>query len=100
MRSVNQNTGRAMRRSLLAIAACAWLAPALAGGPLYVVPSGGTLKPARWAGTVKVYTDHGTLRTLHHGRANHLVANAVTQWASVPTSSLRALIARQLAVDV
>ena len=100
MRSVNQNMGRAMRRSLLAIAASAWLAPALAGGPLFVVPSGGTLKPARWEGTVKVYTDQGTLGTLDNAKANQLVANAVTQWSSVPTSSFRAVIAGQLPFDV
>src|SRR4030095_16531443 len=73
---------------------------AIAGGPLFVVPSGGTLKPARWEGTVKVYTDQGPLGTLDNATANKLVANAVTQWSSVPTSSFRAVIAGQLPFDV
>jgi hypothetical protein len=99
MRSVNHSMRRAVRRGLLA-AACAWLAPALAGGPLFVVPSGGTLKPARWEGTVKVYTDQGTLGTLDNATANKLVGNAIKQWSSVPTSSFRAEIAGQLPFDV
>jgi hypothetical protein len=92
--------GCAMRRSLFAFAAFAWLSPAIAGGPLFVVPSGGTLKPARWEGTVQVYTDQGTLGALDNATANKLVANAVKQWSSVPTSSFRAVIAGQLPFDV
>ncbi len=93
MRSANRFARRAWRRGLVAVAACACIAPALAGGPLYVVPSGGTLKPARWEGTVKVYTDQGTLGALDNATANKLVANAVKQWSAVPTSSFRAEIA-------
>ncbi len=100
MRSTNRHIGRAVRRGLLAIAACACIAPALAGGPLFVVPSGGTLKPARWEGTVKVYTDQGSLGALDNATANKLVANTVKQWSSVPTSSFRAVIAGQLPFDV
>jgi len=100
MQSANRNAGSAIRRSLFALAAFAWLSPALGGGPLFVVPSGGTLKPARWEGTVQVYTDQGTLGALDHATANKLVANAVKQWSSVPTSSFRAVIAGQLSFDV
>ena len=64
------------------------------------MPSGSTLKPARWEGTVKVYTDQGTLGALDNATANKLVANTVKQWSSVPTSSFRAEIAGQLPFDV
>ena len=63
-------------------------------------PSGGTLKPARWEGTVKVYTDQGSLGALDNATANKLVANALKQWSSVPTSSFRAVIAGTLPFDV
>ena len=86
MRSANRHIGRTVRRGVLAIAACACVAPALAGGPLFVVPSGGTLKPARWEGTVKVYTDQGSLGALDNATANKLVANTVKQWSSVSLS--------------
>jgi hypothetical protein len=89
-----------LRGGLAGIAAWAWLAPALAGGPLFVVPSGGTLKPARWEGTVKVYTDQGNLGTLDNAAANQLVANTVQQWSSVPTSNFRAEIAGTLPYDI
>ena len=100
MRSANRFARRAWRCGLVAVAACACIAPALAGGPLYVVPSGGALKPARWEGTVKVYTDQGTLGALDNATANKLVANAVKQWSAVPTSSFRAEIAGPLPFDV
>ncbi len=100
MQRANRHMGRALRGAILAIAACAFTAPVFAGGPLYVVPSGGTLKPARWEGTVKVYTDQGTLGALDNATANKLVANTVKQWSSVPTSSFRAVIAGQLPFDV
>ena len=100
MQRANRFIDRALRGGLAAVAACACIAPALAGGPLFVVPSGGTLKPARWEGTVKVYTDQGTLGALDNATANKLVANTVKQWSSVPTSSFRAVIAGQLPFDV
>jgi len=99
MQRANQ-MGRALRAAILAIAACACTAPVFAGGPLYVVPSGGALKPARWEGTVKVYTDQGGLGALDNATATKLVANAVKQWSSVPTSSFRAVIAGQLPFDI
>jgi hypothetical protein len=100
MRSANRFIGQALRGGLAVIVASAWFAPAFAGGPLFIVPSGGTLKPARWEGTVKVYTDQGTLGALDNATANKLVANAVKQWSSVPTSSFRAEIAGTLPFDV
>src|SRR5262252_610548 len=91
---------RVLKRGALGLAAVALAAPALAGGPLMIVPSGGTLKPARWEGTVKVYTDQGSLGALDNATANKLVANAVKQWSSVPTSSFRAEIAGTIPFDV
>jgi len=100
MRSVNNCTGRALRFGLLSIAAFASIAPALAGGPLYVVPSGGTLKPARWEGVVSVYTDQGDLGATPNAAVTKVVENALAQWSSVPTASFRAKIAGQLPYDV
>jgi len=100
MPTANRSLGRRLRRGLATIAALAWIGPAFSGGPLYVVPSGGTLKPARWEGTVKVYTDQGSLGTLDNAAANKLVANTLKEWSSVPTSSFRAVIAGTLPFDV
>jgi hypothetical protein len=100
MASAEVSIGRALRGVFAAVAASVCIAPAFAGGPLYVVQSGGALKPARWEGTVKVYTDQGSLGTLNNAAANQLVANTVAQWSSVPTSSFRAEIAGTLPFDV
>lgn len=91
---------RACRGAFGCLVAWAWLATAHAGGPLFVVPSGGALKPARWEGTVKVYTDQGPLGALDNATATKLVANTIKQWSSVPTSSFRAVIAGQIPFDV
>ncbi len=100
MRSADILASRALRGALLAVAASAAMTPAFAGGPLYVVPSGGTLKPARWEGTVKVYTDQGSLGAVDNATANAVVANTLAQWSSVPTSSFRAQIAGTLPADI
>ena len=100
MRSADHHMGRGLRWVLIATAVCAWSAPVLAGGPLYVVPVNGTMKPARWEGTVKVYTDRGDLGAVDHATANKLVASALAEWSSVPTSSFRAQIAGELANDI
>jgi hypothetical protein len=55
------------------------------------------LKPARWEGTVKVYTDLGTLGVVDNAQANQLVRNALQQWSSVPTSSFRAQVVGTMA---
>ena len=39
MRSADHHMGRGLRWVLIATAVCAWSAPVLAGGPLYVVPA-------------------------------------------------------------
>ena len=98
MRSADMGCG--LRWVLVATTVCAWSAPVLAGGPLYVVPVGETLKPARWEGTVKVYTDRGDLGAVDHATANKLVASALAEWSSVPTSSFRAQVAGELANDI
>ena len=126
MRSTNRQTGRALGAALLA-AACAFAGSAFAGGPLYVVPSGGTLKPAHWDVTspVKVYLDKGPLNVgsscvvdpetyecvlddngnpvvpvLDEKAGDDLVASTVYQWSHVPTSNFRAAIAGRSPVDI
>jgi len=86
--------------SIVAATVSVWASPVLAGGPLYLVPAGGTVKPARWEGVVNVYTDRGDLGVVDHAAANQLVANALAEWSSVPTSSFRARIAGELASDI
>src|SRR5262245_27082327 len=66
--------------------------PAFAGGALVVVPTAQGFKPARWQGTVPVYTDLGGLGLVSHEQAVRLVQNALQQWSSVETSSFRAEI--------
>ena len=104
MRSVNSIVRRVLTRGAIGLAAIALATPVFAGGPLFVVQTGGgpggALKPARWEGTVKVYTDQGSLGALDNATANALVANALKQWSSVPTSSFRAVIAGTLPFDV
>jgi len=100
MRSADHSKGRALRASLLAIVAGAAVTPALAGGPLFVVPTGGTLKPARWQGVVQVYTDLGDLGVTPNAAVTKVVETSLAQWSSVPNSTFRAKLAGQLPVDV
>ena len=100
MRSADHNMGRRPRWVLIATALCAWSAPVLAGGPLYVVPVNGTMKPVRWEGIVDVYTDRGDLGAVDHATANKLVTSALAEWSSVPTSSFRAQVKGELANDI
>ena len=79
--------------SLLALASCAATLPALAGGPLIVVQTSQGVLPARWEGTVNVYTDLGTLGVVDNSLANQLVRNTLEEWNDVPTSNFRARIA-------
>ena len=62
-----------------------------------VVPDVARVKPARWEGTVKVYTDLGTLGVVDNALANQLVRNSLRQWNAVPTSSFRAQVAGTMA---
>jgi hypothetical protein len=71
---------------------------ALAGGPNAVydyanrIPYAWTL--SSWpGGQVPIYTDLGSLGILTNAQANGLVANAASQWSSVPTSSFRSVVA-------
>src|SRR5947209_17511988 len=81
--------------------------PAHAGGPKYV--AGTTYfnptvagEPITWAqGQITYYTDQGDLSSaLPNSAANTFVANAFSQWTSVPTAALAATRAGQLAEDV
>ena len=108
---------RHLRRGTVTIGALLASATALAGGPLELVQVGGTMKPARWEGTVQVWLDRGSLSTrctqrddnwnclayeelLPEQAGDDLVAAAVAQWSSVPTSSFRATVAGRSAVDI
>ncbi len=99
MRSADHNWCRSPRW-MIAAAVCAWSAPVLAGGPLYVVPVNGIMKPVRWEGIVDVYTDRGGLGAVDHATANKLVTRALAEWSSVPTSSFRAHVKGELANDI
>jgi hypothetical protein len=79
--------------ALLALASAAATLSALAGGPLIVVPTAHGVLPARWEGTVNVYTDLGTLGVVDNALANQLVRNSLEEWNDVPTSNFRARIA-------
>ena len=78
--------------ALLALGLSAAAVPAIAGGPLYVVPTPNGLQPARWEGVVKVYTDLGGLGVVDHALAEQLVRKSVAEWSSVATSSFRAQV--------
>jgi hypothetical protein len=124
MRSANSFASRALRVAVLT-AAVSCAGTALAGGPLYVVPVGGTMKPIRWEGTVKVYLDRGNLSVgsdcvrdpdtyeceldengnpvypvLDQQAGDELVAATLAQWSGVTTSSFRATIAGRSQVDI
>jgi hypothetical protein len=125
MPSANSVASRRLRRCLAVIVACASTAPAFAGGPLYVVPVNGVMKPLHWIGTVKVYLDQGNLNVgvdcvrdpatyecvldangnpvipvLDQQDGDDLVAATIAQWSGVPTSSFRATIAGRAPVDI
>ena len=68
-------------------------APALAGGPLVIVPTAEGLKPARWEGTVQVYSDVGGLGVVDSAQARKLLKRSLQTWSAVETSSFRAQIA-------
>lgn len=85
-------------RVLMAAFACSLATLAAAGGPIYTydhvnrIPY--TWDTASWPNDmVPVYTDLGSLGTLANARAGQLVANAASQWSSVPSSSFRAIVA-------
>src|ERR1700757_59101 len=78
-----------------------------AGGPKNVAGTSffdptATGQPLVWPlGQITYYTDQGDLSAyLPNASANHLVAAAFSQWASVPTAALSATRAGPLAEDV
>jgi hypothetical protein len=80
---------------------------ALAGGPKYVAGttyfnSGTAGVPLTWSqGSVNYYTDRGNLSPILPGAtADALVADAWSQWTSMPTVAVSAVRAGQLAEDV
>ena len=123
MRSTDRRVSCALRVTFVAVA-CAFAGSAFAGGPLWIVASGGTLKPARWEGTVKVHLDKGNLSVgtdcvydenwncvldasgnpvypvLDQKAGDDLVAATIAQWSGVPTSSFRAVIDGRSKVDI
>ncbi len=70
-------TKRTFACALLTAAALAVNVPAMAGGPLIVIPTPDGPRPARWEGTVNVYTDLGTLGVVDNALAKQLVANSL-----------------------
>jgi hypothetical protein len=82
--------------------------PALrGGGPKYVAGVSGfdpTVKgvPLTWPqGSVNYFSDPGDLSPiLPHAAADALVADAFSQWTSIPTVALSAMLAGQLSEDV
>ncbi len=86
-------TERALVSAMLAAAALAVTAPAMAGGPLIVVPTSEGPRPAHWAGIVDVYTDLGTLGVVDNALATQLVAKSLHEWTSVPMANFRAQVA-------
>jgi hypothetical protein len=80
---------------------------ATAGGPAYVVGTSyfdpaTTGTPVAWPkGLVNYYTDQGDLSPLLSGAAaDSLVADAFSQWTSIPTAAVSAVHAGQLSEDV
>jgi hypothetical protein len=124
MRSIDRLAACVLRCAFLA-AACVIAGPAFAGGPLWLVPVGDSLKPARWEGTVKVYLDKGPLNVgseclrdpntyecvldgngnpvypvLDQQAGDDLVASTLAQWSGVSTSSFRAVVAGRSPVNI
>jgi hypothetical protein len=81
----------------LSLALGALTLPAFAGGPLLVVPTAHGVQPAKWEGTVDVYTDLGTLGVVDNALANQLVRNSLQQWSSVPGAGFRARLSGTMA---
>jgi hypothetical protein len=80
---------------------------ARAGGPRYIAGvsyfnQGTAGIPLTWAqGAINYYTDQGSLSTTVSGpQADALVADAFSQWTSIPTAAVSATRAGQLAEDV
>jgi hypothetical protein len=103
------STARAflLRLAVVVIAVLFFTVLARAGGPkqiagtTYFDPTK-TGQPLIWPqGTITYYTDQGDLSPiLPNSAANSLVADAFSQWTSIPTAALAATPPGQLAEDV
>ena len=95
-------------RAPTAFLACLLLSRiAFAGGPAFVAGSSyfnpaSKGSPVVWAnGVVNYYTDQGTLSpSMASSAADAFVANAFSQWTSIPTAAVSAVRQGQLAEDV
>ncbi len=103
---VHHRIRRAAFLTLAALPFCL-LQPARAGGPKFVAGASyfnsGTMgTPLTWAlGNINYYTDQGDLSPILPGpNADALVADAFSQWTSIPTAAVAATRAGQLAEDV
>ncbi|HQR48062.1 MAG TPA: hypothetical protein PL152_01930 [Steroidobacteraceae bacterium] len=122
---VTNPMSRVLRGGIAAFLAAGSIAPALAGGPLYVTPVNGVMTPLHWVGTVPVHLDSGNLNVgtdcvrdpvtyecvldgagnpvipvLDQKAGDDLVAATVYQWSHVPTSSFRAQVVDRSPVDI
>lgn len=92
---------RRARRLLLAaaliIGGAAQLAPARAGLPLAVTPSG---RMIAWRSTITYHVDRGPLGALSNAQAVALVQELFQVWQDVPTASLSLQMAGMLPEDV
>jgi hypothetical protein len=92
---------------LIGVIVLALLQLARAGGPRYVAGityfnKGTAGVPLTWAqGAINYYTDQGSLSaTVSGAQGDALVADAFSQWTSIPTAAVTATRAGQLAEDV
>src|SRR5579864_63721 len=86
---------------LLSVAICRAGGPKRVAGKTYFDPTT-TGQPLVWPqGLITYYTDQGDLSAyLSNASANALVADAFSQWTSVPTAAVAATSGGQLAEDV
>jgi uncharacterized membrane protein len=112
-----------MRGLLLMLGLTCGAGNAFAGGPLWVVPNGSGVTPAKWKSPVQVYTDVGAVSLgcdrnpetyecipdssgstsyplITQQQGETLVKQTLAQWTDVPTSSFSAQWAGRLAEDI
>lgn len=123
MRSTDRRTAATVRGLLLGLGLAGFAGAAVAGGPLWVVPNGTTVTPAKWKSPVQVYTDVGpvslgcdrdpdtfqcipdasgseTYPLITQQQGETLVKETLAQWNGVPTSNFTAQWAGRLPADV
>ena len=112
-----------MRGLLLMLGLTCGAGNAFAGGPLWVVPNGSGVTPAKWKSPVQVYTDVGAVSLgcdrnpetyecipdssgstsyplITQQQGETLVKQTLAQWTDVPTSSFGAQWAGRLPEDI